>query len=67
MKQSVEQEQNKSDNTPASAVNITNKKATRPTCYSTAPARYCEDCQDCHFIFECHTKYNELLFYGPES
>lgn len=64
MPQLAEQVQNKSDNPLENDQQVMNKNTTRPSCFSSCPARYNEDCQDCHFTNECHTRFNEALFYG---
>jgi hypothetical protein len=66
MKETNEQVHNKADETALNVQDLMNKSTTRPSCFSSCPARYQEDCQECHYVIECHTKFNELLFYGPE-
>jgi hypothetical protein len=65
MQETNKQVNNKIDSPALSLHNLTNKLTTRPGCFSSRPARYDEDCQECHYRNECHTKFNEELFYGP--
>ena len=41
-----------------------NKSTTRPSCFSSCPARHIEACSDCHFTNECHAEFNRILFYS---
>jgi hypothetical protein len=65
MKKTSEQVQNKADDSSLSAPIVMNKTTTRPDCFSSQPARMIEDCQECHYINECHNRFQELCFYGP--
>ena len=66
MEETNKQVNNKIDSPALSLQDLTNKLGTRPSCFSTAPARYIEDCQECHYRNECHMKYNESIFYPPD-
>jgi hypothetical protein len=59
-----EQVNDKTKDSGKSAVHLTNKSTTRPSCFSSCPARHIEDCLDCHFTNECHAEFNRILFYS---
>ena len=64
MKETNEQVHNKADLLSFSVQHLMNKSTTRPSCFSSCPARHIEDCSDCHFTNECHTEFNRALFYS---
>jgi hypothetical protein len=64
MLNSSEQVGNKCSNPPENEQLLMNKITTRPSCFSTQPARHIEDCQECHYTNECHAQFNHDLFYG---
>ena len=64
MKETNEQVHNKAGFPRLSVETLTNKSTTRPSCYSSCPARHIEDCLDCHFTNECHAEFNRILFYS---
>jgi len=64
MKEMNEQVHNKTKDSGKSATHLMNKSTTRPECFSTLPARCHENCQECHYVNECHNRFNEILFYS---
>ena len=64
MKETNEQVNNKAEDLVLDVVTLMNKRTTRPSCFSSCPARHIEDCLDWHCTNECHAEFNRIRFYS---